>query len=122
MTRRFYDRPSVAMTGTSNLRADFQNKSGVPIKIFSITIKIDTPMADPRLAYAEVGSQPFGATKIVAIGFASGFNDLEKRFSPPLEIPPNYYMAMHGFGDLGTSVGYQYEASDGLNDQGVTQF
>ena len=122
MTRFFIDKPVTAITGNSNLRMDFQNGSGRPVKIFSLTIKIDTSMADPRLAYAEVGRGPDGSTKIIAIGFASGFNDFEKRLSPPVELPPGYYMAVHGYGDVGTNVGCQYEADDSLNDKGVSQF
>lgn len=122
MSRIFMDIPSLAMTGTSNIRHDFKNTDSRPLKIFSITIKINTAMADPRLAYAEVGTQPFGATKIVALGFASGFNDFVFRFSPPLEINANDYIAMHGFGDLGSEIGFQYEANDSLDDKGATQF
>lgn len=110
------------MTGTSNIRQDYRNTGGATIKVFSITIKIGTAMADPRLAYAEVGNQPYGATKIVALGHASGFNDYVKRFSPPLELNPNDYLAMHGYGDLNTEIGFQYETSEGLDDRGATQF
>lgn len=122
MTRSFINVPSLAMTGTSNIRHDFKNSGGKIVKVFSITIKIGTAMADPRLAYAEVGAQPSGATKVVALGQASGFNDYVDRFSPPLELNPNDYMAMHGYGDLGTEIGFQYEASEGLESAGATQF
>ena len=122
MTRFFIDKSVTAMTGTSNLRMDFKNNSKTPLKLFSITIKINTPMADPRFAYAEVGPQPTGATKIVAKGFSSAFNDFEKRFSPPVEIPPGHHIAVHGYGDLGTLVGCQYEADDSLDEIGVFQF
>lgn len=122
MTRFFIDKPVTAMTGTSNLRMDFQNGGSRPVKVFSITVKIDTPMTDPRLAYAEVGPGPSGSTKVIAVGFASGFNDFEKRLSPPVEIRPGFYMAIHGYGDIGQLIGCQYEADDSLNDRGVTQF
>mgnify|MGYP006995585324 CR=1 FL=1 len=110
------------MTGTSNIRQDYRNTGGAIVKVFSLTVKISTAMADPRLAFAEVGSLPYGATKIVALGFGSGFNDYVKRFSPPLELNPNDYLALHGYGDLGTEIGFQYETSEGLEDKGATQF
>ncbi len=110
------------MTGTSNLRMDFKNNSKDSLKLFSITIKISTPLADPRWAYAELGPQPTGATKVIAAGQASAFNDFEKRFSPPVEIPPGFHLAVHGYGDVGTNVGCQYEADDSLDEIGVFQF
>ncbi len=118
----FIDQPSETMTGTQSIRFDFRNPGPVVIKLFSITIKIDTAKADPRTAYAEIGSDPFGATKIICMGTASGYNDAVFRFSPPILVGTNMSLAIHGFGDTGNQIGCQIESSDSFNYTGSTQF
>lgn len=120
--RSFVDQPSETMTGTQSIRFDYKNPGQDSVKLFSITIKINTATADPRPAYAEVGPDPFGSTKIIAMGRASAHNDYVVRFSPPILINPNHSLAIHGFGDTGNEIGCQYETDDSLNFIGVNQF
>ena len=110
------------MTGTQSIRFDFKYPGQNAIKLFSITVKINTATQDPRYAYAEVGPDPFGGTKIIAMGTASGYNDFVVRFSPPVLIPPNYSLAIHGWGDTGSEIGCQYEADDSFDFSGANQF
>lgn len=118
----FVDYPAVAMTGTVAIRRDLRATGNQPTKIFSITVKISTVMADPRSARVEVGKGFSNDGKIVAIGFASGFNDFQERFDPPVDVPRGFIVRMFGFGDLGTEIGFQIESDQGLKDLGVSQF
>ena len=123
MSQHFMDYAAVAMTGTVAIRRAFRNRSGGDLKLYSITIKINTAMADPRIAYATIRPAPDDAGKVIATGFASGFNDFERRFSPPIKIPHNMVLCLYGYGDTGTEIGFQYEADQpGLADLGVTQY
>ena len=121
--RTYVNIPSVASTGTSNVRFDFVNPDSTPVKLFQFNVKIATATADVRLAYAELGPSLSDSTMILGLGHASGYNDLVVRGSPPWEIPHNFELRIHGFvGAVGVEVGCQIETDNGLNYLGVQQF